>query len=250
MNSAAVCRIDANRLAVGARRDDAGSAKHGSARHRRGLSLQLLRQPASTGGCRKPSIGEGYTGGKNLDLSATLDTERPVMARVSHIDGDRPGGCGLRRRWMTAILVMQTPIPARHICSVSTDSVFSGGVLEATDRQAVTRISSGKNGVDVSGGLARELRLAFGTGVSINGNRSGRSGAAQGRRLWQCKRQQRCGGRTYLFSFTDSRRSTAPLLECDHRQGLHRWQEHRPRRWSRSRTTRLLSIRLARWQSH
>ena len=133
-------------------------------------------------------IGEGYTGGKNLDLSATLDTGDRFGSSVS-IDGDR---LAVGARLDDGSGNANTDSGAAYLFSF-TDSVFSGGVLEATVGSGYT---GGKN-VDVG---ALENFDAFGTGVSINGNRLV-AGAHKDDGFGNAANNS---GAAYLFSFTDS----------------------------------------------
>ncbi len=175
--------LDGTRLAVGADLDDglglSGSNDYGA------VYLYSFTDSGFSGGTLEATIGSGYTGGKNINQSldggdffgsgVSLDGNRlAVGADFDDGFGNGCGNCG-----------------AVYLYSF-TDSVFSGGTLEATIGSGY---SGGKN-------INQSLDSSdfFGINISLDGTRLAvgadlDDGSGNG-----------CGdcGAVYLYSFTDS----------------------------------------------
>ena len=179
--------LDGNRLAVGAPQDD---GLDNTATDTGAAYLFSFIDSTFSGGVLEATIGKGYTGGKNIDLSAALD-DSDLFADSVSLDGNR--------------LAVGAPLDsgagnvsggsgAAYLFSFS-DGVFSDGVLEATIGEAYT---GGKN-VDLSATL--DGVDLFGNELSLDGNRlvvgathddgSGAGGSLD-------------FGAAHLFTFTDS----------------------------------------------
>ena len=186
--------LDGTRLAVGAAGDD-GQGNVGNANG--AVYLFGFTDAAFSGGVLEAWLGEGYVGGKNLDLAAELDTGDTFGISVS-LDEARlavgsfgDDGQGNGGNFNGAV----------HLFSF-TDKAFSGGVLEATLGAGYV---GGKNL-----NLADQLddRDFFGRSVSLEGTRlavgapfdagEGNSGTTS--------------GAVYLFSFTDAAFSGGALV--------------------------------------
>ena len=114
---------------------------------------------AFPGGVLEATLGEGYVGGKNLDLSAQLDTSDGFGHSVS-LDGTRlavgaqfDDGQGNGGSVNGAVYLFSF-----------TDTAFSGGVLEATLGKDYT---GGKN-LDLAAQL--DILDQFGSSVSLDGS--------------------------------------------------------------------------------
>ncbi len=175
--------LDGNRLAVGARDGDGNgnTVNAGGEVYLFSFADSLFSTPTL-----QATIGNGYTGGKNINQS--LDAVDRFGWSVS-LDGNR---LAVAARDDDGASNSTTDAGAAYLYSF-TDSVFSGGTLEARIGQGYT---GGKN-LDTSAFanvsdlfFAVSLdgnRLAVGIGQDDgNGNSAGNSGAA------------------YLYSFTDS----------------------------------------------
>ncbi|MBN8520345.1 MAG: filamentous hemagglutinin N-terminal domain-containing protein [Alphaproteobacteria bacterium] len=175
--------LDGNRLAVGARDGDGNGNTLNAAGE---VYLFSFADSLFSTPTLQATIGNGYTGGKNINQ--TLDAVDRFGWSVS-LDGNR---LAVSARDDDGATNSTTDSGAAYLYSF-TDSVFSGGVLEARIGQGYT---GGKN-LDTSAFanvndyfFAVSLdgnRLALGIGQDDgNGNTAGNSGAA------------------YLYSFTDS----------------------------------------------
>ena len=177
-----------DRLAVGAHKDDGsdnGTTLAGAA------YLFSFTDSDFSGGALQATIGKGYTGGKNVDVSALAASDNFGSAVSLNAAGDRlavgaHGDDGSDNGTSGA--------GAAYLFSF-TDSDFSGGALQATIGKGYT---GGKN-VNVS---ALEATEYFGTSVSLNaaGDRLA-LGATHDDGSDNGTTQ---AGAVYLFSFTDS----------------------------------------------
>ena len=174
--------LDGNRLAVGAHEDDGfGNGVTGSG----AVYLYSFTDASFTGGNLEAIIGDGYTGGKNIDH--TLETEDGFGFVVS-LDGNRlaitaddADGSGNAVDGSGEVYLYSF-----------TDSTFSGGTLEATIGDGFT---GGKN-IDQTLDIGDE----FGTSASLDGNRLA-VGAESGDGFGNAVSNS---GEVYLYSFTDS----------------------------------------------
>ena len=178
--------LDGNRLAVGAS-FDAGAGNIGV--NRGAAHLFTFTDADFNGALLEATIGSGYTGGKNFDLSALEDGDR--FATSLSLDGsrlavgaDRDDGAGNAASDSGAV----------YLFSFADDS-FSNPILEATVGKGYT---GGKNVdvVNLEGGSPGDLF----SDVSLDGNR-----LAVGARVDDGFGNITDGaGAVYLFSFTDS----------------------------------------------
>jgi len=175
--------LDGNRLAVGAQGDDgAGNAVGASG----AVYLFSFADAAFNGGALEAVIGDGYAGGKNIAL-AQLDASDQFGWSVS-LDGNRLAvGAGTDDGSGNT-----SPNSGAVYLFSFTDSIFSGGALEATI------------GADYAGGKNVNFQVddgdLFGVSLSLDGNRlavgaPGDDGDGNG--------VGNAGG-VHLFSFTDS----------------------------------------------
>ena len=173
--------LDGTRLAVGAYLDDGAINGTGNAG---AVYLFSFSDLAFNGGILEGVIGNGYTGGKNVDVG--LDSYK-LFGRAVSLDGTRlavgaygddgaTGGTG--------------SAGAVYLFSFS-DLAFNGGILEAVIGNGYT------SGKDINVGL--DSGDEFGKSVSLDGTRlaagaPGDDGAANGTNN---------AGAVYLFSFSD-----------------------------------------------
>ena len=196
--------LDGNRLAVGANQDD-GFGTTGPfdiAPDRTGaVYLFSFADSAFSSPKLEATIGKGYKGGKNFDLSAldavdffgasaSLNGNRLAVGAIGD-DGFGPsvGSTG-----------------AVYLFSFA-DAVFTSPVLEAIIGKGYDPVATG-NAKDFDLG-ALELSDSFGSSVSLNGNRLA-VGAPGDDDLGNTVANS---GTVYLFSFADSA-FTTPLLEA------------------------------------
>ena len=174
--------LDGNRLAVGAY-GDRGSTNSESYVGK--VYLYTFTDSALSGGSLDAEMGDGYTGGKNVNQS--LDTSDDFGYGVS-LDGNRlavgapfADGSGNSRGSSGEV----------HLYTFS-NSTFSGGALAATIGHGY---SGGKNINQTLGSSDR-----FGFAVSLSGNR-----LAVGARLDDGYNNSRSNsGAVYLYTFTHS----------------------------------------------
>ncbi|HAJ90266.1 MAG TPA: hypothetical protein DCM27_04535, partial [Rhodospirillaceae bacterium] len=176
--------LDGNRLAVGAYGDD---GFNDAVTDSGAVYLFSFTDSNFSGGVLEGIIGSGYTGGKNINLSAYLETT-DFFGRSVSLDGN-----------MLAVGALQDDGAANARTNSGavylfnfTDSVFSGGTLQAI---AGYNYTGGKN-INV----AVEANDLFGMSVSLDANRlavgaRGDDGSANGRTD---------SGAVYLYSFSDS----------------------------------------------
>ena len=151
----AAVSLDGNRLAVGAEQDDgAGNAANGSG----AVYLFSFADSAFSTPTLQATLGKGYTGGKNLDVSA-LGLFDNFGSSVS-LDGTRLAAGAYRD---DGVGNATTDSGAAYLFSFA-DSAFSTPVLQATLGKGYT---GGRN-LDVSGLAAGD---SFGSSVSLDGNR-------------------------------------------------------------------------------
>ncbi len=180
--------LDGNRLAVGAFADDGfgNSAADSGAAY-----LFSFADSVFSSGALEATLGAGYAGGKNFDVSGLESDD--LFGRGVSLDGNRvavgaDGDDGSGNAVVDA--------GAAYLFSF-TDSAFSGGALEATIGAGY---AGGKN-VDVS---QLESDDAFGQSVSIDGNRlatGARGDDGAGNSVTD-------SGAAYVFSFADAAFST------------------------------------------
>ena len=151
--------LDGNSLVLGARGDDgAGNiASNPGAAY-----LFTFTDSTFTGGQLRGVIGEGYTGGNNIDIGSLLDDE-DLFGNAVSLDGDRlavgvPFDDGAGN--------IGTDIGAVHLFKFD-DTSFSGGELAATIGQGYADVA-GVLGVDLSNGLDDADRLSR---VSLDADR-------------------------------------------------------------------------------
>ena len=177
--------LDGTRLAVGAWEDDGesnGSSNAGA------VYLFGFADGAFSGGVLEATLGEGYAGGKNLDLAASLDMADVFGTSVS-LDGARlaVGAVGDHGQGNGGFYN-----GAVYLFSFA-DTAFSGGVLEATLGEGY----AGGKSIDLAGRL--DDADSFGGAVSLDGTRLGVGVAGD-------EGQGNGGtdiGAVHLFSFTD-----------------------------------------------
>ena len=177
--------LEGTRLAVGAP-FDAGEGNSGTTSG--AVYLFSFTDAAFSGGALEATLGEGYVGGTNLDLAAPLDGGDRFGTSVS-LDGTRQavGADGDNGRGNGG-----SNNGAVYLFSF-TDTVFSGGVLEAMLGASYV---GGKN-LDLAAQL--DDSDLFGSSVSLDGTRLavgafGDDGQGNG---------GNANGAVYLFSFTD-----------------------------------------------
>jgi filamentous hemagglutinin family protein len=184
--------LDGSRLAVGSPGDDGSSD---SVADSGAVYLFTFSDTTFSGGALEATIGDGYTSGKNIDLSQ-LDAGDELVA-VS-LDGNRlaagaPGDGGAANACINC--------GAAYLFTF-TDSVFSGGVLEATIGDGYV---GGKN-FDLA---ALEASDYFGGAISLDGTRLA-AGANQDDGAGNAATDS---GAAYLFTFADAAFS-GPTLEA------------------------------------
>ncbi len=187
--------LDGTRLAVGARSDDGlgNSLTDSGAVHLFSFADTDFNSPVL-----EAILGAGYTGGKNLDLSASLDDSDGFGISVS-LDGTRLAvGAG----WDDGLGNSLIDSGAVHLFSFA-DTDFNTPVLEATLGAGYT---GGKN-LDLSASL--DVSDWFGYSVSLDGIR-----LAEGT-LWDdgLGNSLTDSGAAHLFSFADTDFNT-PVLEA------------------------------------
>jgi len=175
--------LDGNRLAVGARKDDGSGNALGSSG---AVYLFTFTDAAYSGGALAATVGKGYTGGKNVNVTA-LEANDNFGVSVS-LDGnrlavgaDQDGGARNTAAYSGAVYLF-----------TFTDGAFTSGALAATLGKGY---AGGKN-VDVStlGGVD-----LFGVSVSLDGSRlavGARNDDGSGNATTN-------SGAAYLFTFTD-----------------------------------------------
>ncbi|TRZ96130.1 MAG: filamentous hemagglutinin N-terminal domain-containing protein, partial [Rhodocyclaceae bacterium] len=185
-----------NRLAVGAY----GDAGFGNVASQSGaVRLFSFTDTTFSGGVLEATLGKGYTGGKNLDVSSLQATDYFGTSVSLNAAGDRLA-VGIYLDDGNANSV--TDSGAVHLYSF-TDTSFSGGALQAMIGKGYT---GGKN-VDIS---SLESNDGFGANVALNGagdrlavgavGDDGSGNAVAG------------SGAVHLFSFTDTNFSGGSLL--------------------------------------
>jgi filamentous hemagglutinin family protein len=175
--------LDGNRMAVGAANDD---ALNNTATDTGAVYLFSFTDSSFSGGVLESVIGQGYTGGKNIDL--TLGNSDLFGYSVS-LDGNRLAVGSANDDGSTNAVSNSGAV---YLFSFA-DSVFSGGTLEAT----IGRNYTGGKNLDVTAVTANDL---FGIAVSLDGNRLA-VGASAGDGFGNTVSDS---GEVYLFSFTDS----------------------------------------------
>ena len=177
-----------NLLAVGSPGDDgAGDATPGSG----AVRLFSFTDTSFSGGVFEATIGAGYTGGKNVDMTSLDDNDNLGRSVALNAAGDRlaagafgDDGAGDARNRTGAV----------HLLSF-TDTSFSGGALEAT----IGRDYTGGKDIDVT---ALEDLDNFGTSVALNA--AGNLLAAGAYIDDGAGNNENFAGAVYLFSFTDT----------------------------------------------
>lgn len=178
--------LDGTRLAVGARGDDGKSNALGNSG---AVYLFSFTDTSFNGASLEATIGYGYTGGKNTDLSGTLGSNDYFGTSVS-LDGTRLAVGAYQDDGNGNLLYNSGAV---HLFSF-TDMAFNGGLLEATIGYGY---SGGKN-IDLTGILGE--KDYFGTSISLDGNR-----LAVGAYSDDGNGNSRSNsGAVYLFSFTDA----------------------------------------------
>jgi len=173
--------LDGNRLAVGAVVDDgfANSKSNSGA-----VYLYSFTDSLFSGGNLEATIGNGYTGGKNIDQP--LDSD--YFGRSLSLDGNRLAvGAYYNDGFENTILNSGVV----YLYSF-TDSLFSGGTLESTIGSGYT---GGKN---INQSL--DINDYFGYSVSLDGNRLAVGAYADD----GFENTILDSGAVYLYSFTDS----------------------------------------------
>ena len=174
--------LDGNRLAVGAREADGSSNSTGESGE---IYLYSFSDSFFSGGTLEATIGDGYSGGKNIDQ--TLDGDDRFGGSVS-LDGNR---LAVGARKGDGFVNGNGNSGEVYLYSFS-DSFFSGGTLEATIGDGY---SGGKN-IDQT----LDGNDEFGFSVSLEGN-----GLAVGSRLGDgLGNAVSNSGEVYLYSFSDS----------------------------------------------
>ncbi|MBG6077857.1 filamentous hemagglutinin N-terminal domain-containing protein [Polaromonas sp. CG_9.11] len=177
-----------DRLAVGARLDDGNgnTAVNSGAVH-----LFSFTDTSFTGGVLQATLGRGYTGGKNVDVSAFGNDDESGFGVALNAAGDR---LAVGARYDDGVTNAVSNSGAVHLFSF-TDNNFSGGALQATLGRGYT---GGKN-IDVT---SLEVNDTFGNSVGLN---------AAGDRLAVGALGDDGNGNTFtnsgavhLFSFTDN----------------------------------------------
>ncbi|MBK9130444.1 MAG: filamentous hemagglutinin N-terminal domain-containing protein [Gammaproteobacteria bacterium] len=177
-----------DRLAVGAHQDDgSGNTTNGAG----AVYLFSFSDASFTGGAQQAVVGKGYTGGKNVDVSALEGSDGFGGAVSLNAAGDRlavgaigDDGSGNAASGSGAVYLFSF-----------TDSGFTGGALEAT----LGKGYSGGDNLDVS---ALETTDQFGSAVSINAAGDHLAVGAVGDDGSNEAVANR--GAVYLFSFTDT----------------------------------------------
>ncbi len=175
--------LDGTQLAVGSFDDD-GFGNSGSGRG--AVYLYSFTDSAFSGGTLEATVGDGYTGGKNINLS--LDDFDSFGSAVS-LDGNRLAAGAFQDEGFGNGVSTSGAV---YLFSF-TDSVFSSGTLEATIGDGYT---GGKN-------INQNLDTGdfFGRSVSLDGNRLAVSAVfdqGSGNAI------PAGAGAVYLYSFTDS----------------------------------------------
>ncbi len=143
-----------DRLAVGANLDDgAGNAATDSG----AVHLFTFTDTNFSGGTLAATIGKGYTGGKNVDVTSLDSSDLFGQAVALNAAGDRLAVGAIRDAGAGNLV---TDSGAVHLFTF-TDTSFSGGALAATIGKSYT---GGKN-VDVSSLESSDL---FGSAVALN----------------------------------------------------------------------------------
>jgi filamentous hemagglutinin family protein len=174
--------LDGNRMAVGAQRDD-GLNDVGT--DRGAVYLYSFADSAFSGGVLEGIIGQGYTGGKNINLA--LDNSDYFGSAVS-LDGNRLAVGAYTDDGLSNVGADRGAVYLFNFA----DSVFTSGALTATIGQGYT---GGKNI-----NQALDNSDYFGWSVSLDGNR-----LAVGARLDDGSGNVGADrGAVYLYSFADS----------------------------------------------
>jgi hypothetical protein len=174
--------LDGNRLAVGAGDDGNGNSANTSGT----VYLYSFTDSVFSGGALQARIGNGYTGGKNINQS--LDSNDWFGGSVS-LDGNRLA-VGAFDDDGNGNTVTNSGVVYLY---TFTDSVFSGGVLQA-------RIGNGYLGGNNVNVTALENFDSFGSSVSLDGNRLAVGALADGGNANSVAQS----GAVYLYSFLDS----------------------------------------------
>ncbi len=180
--------VDGDRLAVGAEYDDGpsnGSTNVGA------VYLFTFTDTNFSGGSHAATLGDGYTGGNNVDVSNLATWDIFGLAVSLDADGDRlaVGAIGDDGSGNSV-----TDAGAVYLFTF-TDTSFAGGSLAATIGDGY----SGGNNVDVSNLAASDF---FGVGVSLDSDGDRLAASAEfddgsGNSVTNA-------GAAYLFTFTDT----------------------------------------------
>lgn len=151
--------LDGNRLAIGARQDDGAT---NSTNDTGAVYLYTFTDAVFSGGVLQGIIGNGYTGGKNIDTSAFANANDQMGHGVS-LDGNRLA-VGIRADDGNANTAGDSGAVYLY---TFTDAAFSGGILEARIGNNYAPLG-GKN-------LSRPNEAGggdqFGASLSLDGNR-------------------------------------------------------------------------------
>jgi len=178
--------LDGNRLAVGSPLDDGNTNSLGNSGT---VYLFSFADSAFNGGVLEGLIGKGYTGGKNIDMTASLETNDQFGTSLS-LDGNR---LAVGAQYDDGNANSLANSGAVYLFSFA-DSAFNGGSLEATIGKGYT---GGKN-IDMTAYLG--TTDYFGHSVSLDGNR-----LAVGAHYDDGSANSLTdSGAVYLFSFVDS----------------------------------------------
>jgi len=176
--------LDGNRLAVGAYGDDASGNLQGDSG---AVYLFSFSDASFSNPTLEATMGKGYTGGKNVDLSQLGGSDQ--FGSAVSLDGNRLAVGSWRDDGSGNVLGDSGAV---YLFSF-TDAVFSGEVLESTIGKGY---AGGKN---IDSALLGGSDL-FGSAVSLSGNR-----LAIGAYLDDGNANARTNsGATYLYSFTDA----------------------------------------------
>ncbi len=183
--------LDGNRLAIGAPYDD-GTAN--SLSDAGAVYLFSFTDAAFNGAVQESLMGKGYTGGKNLDMTAQLGTSDQLGWSLS-MDGNR---LAAGARADDAAANGNTNAGSAYLFTFS-DAVFSGATLQSI-------IGSGYTGGN-NYNLTLDTQDLFGSSLSLDGNR-----LVVGSPLDDAFGNLRSdAGAAYLFTFSDASFSTPAL---------------------------------------
>ena len=176
--------LDNNRLAVGVRQDDGPGV--GGGNNFGAVHLFSFADSDFNGGVLEATLGKGYTGGKNVDVTALSNVD--LFGQEVSLDGTRlaVGAIG-----DDGALDNLATVGAVYLFTFA-DNVFTGGSLAATIGADYT----GGNNIDVTNLDADDI---FGARVSLDGNRLA-VGATRDAGAFDTAND---AGAAYLFRFTD-----------------------------------------------